>query len=90
MNQMCQYPRWHPLLRILFLLMVLLDKLPLVMQSVSRFENFVQTLSQTVASYDAKITNIEHTVSSFAARVTMLETNATSVSTECRLTTVHM
>ena len=32
-------------------------KLPLLIQSVSRFENCVQTLSQTVASYDAKITN---------------------------------
>ena len=34
-------------------------KLPQLMQSVSRFENCVQTLSQTVASHDAKITNIE-------------------------------
>ena len=42
-------------------------KLPLLIQSVSRFENCVQTLSQTVASYDAKITNIEQMVSSFAA-----------------------
>ena len=50
------------------------------MQSVSRFENCVQTLSQTVASYDAQITNIEQMVSSLAARVTTLETNATSVS----------
>ena len=50
------------------------------MQSVSRFENCVETLSQTVASYDAKITNIEQMVSSLAARVTTLETNATSVS----------
>ena len=33
--------------------------LPLLMQSLSKFENCVQTLSQTVASYDAKITNIE-------------------------------
>ena len=29
-------------------------KLPLLLQSISRFENCVQTLSQTVASYDAK------------------------------------
>ena len=43
-------------------------KLPLLMQSVSRFENCVQTLSQTVASYDAKITNIEQIVSCLAAR----------------------
>ena len=50
------------------------------MQSVSRFENCVQTLSQTVASYDAIITNIEQIVSSCAARVTILEPNATSVS----------
>ena len=71
----------------IFLLMVLLDKLPLVMQ---RFENFVQTPSQTVATHDAKVTIIEHNVSSFATRVTMLEKNATSVSTECRLTTVHL
>ena len=55
-------------------------KLPLLMQNISRFENFVQTLSHTVASYDAKITNIEQIVSSLAARVTTLETNATSVS----------
>ena len=55
-------------------------KLPLLMQSVSRFENCVQALSQTVASYDAKITNIEQMVSSLAARVTTLETNASSVS----------
>ena len=55
-------------------------KLPLLIQSVSRFENCVQMLSQTVASYDAKITHIEHMVSSLAARVTTLETNATSVS----------
>ena len=43
-------------------------KLPLLLQSVSRFENCVQTLSQTVASYDAKITNIEQVVSSFTAQ----------------------
>ena len=55
-------------------------KLPLLMQSISRFENCVQTLSQTVASYDAKITNIEQIVSSLTARVTTLETNAASVS----------
>ena len=55
-------------------------KLPLLIQSVSRFENCVQTLFQTVASYGAKITNIEQMVSSLAARVTTLETNATSVS----------
>ena len=36
-----------------------ITKLPLLMQSVSRFENCVQTLSLTVASYDAKITNFE-------------------------------
>ena len=36
-----------------------ISQLPLLMQSVSRFENCVQTLSQTVPSYDAKITNIE-------------------------------
>ena len=54
--------------------------LPLLTQSVSRFENCVQTLSQTVASYDAKITNIEKMVGICAARVTTLETNATSVS----------
>ena len=29
-------------------------KLPLLIQSVSRFENCVQSLSQTVTSYDAK------------------------------------
>ena len=55
-------------------------KLPLLMQSISRFENCVQTLSQTVASYDAKITNIEQIVSSLAARDTTLVTNAASVS----------
>ena len=55
-------------------------KLPLLIQSISRFENCVQTLSQTVASYDAKITNIEQMVYSLAARVTTLETNATTVS----------
>ena len=55
-------------------------KLPLLIQSVSRFENCVQTLSQTVASYDAKITNIEQMVRSLAAGVATLETNATSVS----------
>ena len=55
-------------------------KMPPLIQSVSRVENCVQTLSQTVASYDAKITNIEQMVSSLAARVTTLETNATSVS----------
>ena len=55
-------------------------RLPPLMQSISRFENCAQTLSQTVASYDAKITYIEQIVSSLAARVTMLETNATSVS----------
>ena len=54
-------------------------KLPLLMQSMSRFEDCVWTLSQTVASYDAKITNIERTVNSLAARVTTLETNATPV-----------
>ena len=54
-------------------------KLPQLMQSISRFENCVQTLSQTVASYDAKITFFEQIVSSLAARVTALETNATSV-----------
>ena len=59
---------------------VQIAKLPLLMQSVSRFEHCVQTLSLTVASYDAKITNIEQMVSSLAARVTTLETNATSVS----------
>ena len=55
-------------------------KLPLLMQSVSRFENCVQTLSHTVASYDAKISDIEQMVSSLAARVTRLETDATTVS----------
>ena len=55
-------------------------KLPLLLQSVSRFENCVQTLSHTVASYDAKITNIQQMVSSLAALVTTLEMNATSVS----------
>ena len=59
---------------------VQIAKLPLPMQSVSRFENCVQTLTQTVASYDAKMTNIEQIVSSVAARVTALETNATSAS----------
>ena len=59
---------------------VQIAKLPLLMQSISRFENCVQTLSQTVASYDAKITNIDQMVSSLAARVTTLETNATTVS----------
>ena len=59
---------------------VQIAKLPLLMQSVSRCENCVQTLSQTVASYDAKIADIEQMVSSLAARVTALETNATSVS----------
>ena len=52
---------------------VQIAKLPLHMQSVSRFENCVQTLSQTVASYDAKITNVEQMVSSLAARVTTVE-----------------
>ena len=55
-------------------------KLPLFMQSISRFESCVQTLHQTMASYDAKITNSEQIVSSLPALVTMLETNATSVS----------
>ena len=55
-------------------------KLPLLTQSVSRFEICVQTLSQTVASYDANISNIEKMVSGLAARVTTLETNATTVS----------
>ena len=55
-------------------------KLPLLIQSVSSFENCVQTLSQTVASYDAEIKSIEQKVSSLAALVTTLETNATSVS----------
>ena len=59
---------------------VQIAKLPLLMQSISRFENCVQTLSQTVASYDAKTTNIEQVVSGFAARVTTLGTNTTSVS----------
>ena len=59
---------------------VQIAKLPLLMQSVSRFENCVQKLCQTVASYDAKITDIEQIVSSLAARVTVLETSATSVS----------
>ena len=59
---------------------VQIAKLPLLMQSVSRFENCVQTLSHSVASYDAKITNIEKMSSSLAARVTTLETNATTVS----------
>ena len=59
---------------------VQIAKLPLLMQSISRFENCVQTLSHSVASYDAKITNIEQMVSSLAARVTTLETNATTVS----------
>ena len=59
---------------------VQLEKLPLLVQSISRFENFVQTLSHIVPSYDATITNIEQIVSSLAARVTALETNATSVS----------
>ena len=49
-------------------MVVQVAKLPLLIQSVSRFENCVQTLSQTVASYDAKITNIEQIVSSLAAR----------------------
>ena len=49
------------------------------MQSISRFANCVQTLSQTVASYVEK-KNIEQIVSILAARVTTLETNATSVS----------
>ena len=53
-----------------------IEKLPLLMQSVSRFGNCVQTLSPTVASYDARITNIEQLVNSLAARVTILETNA--------------
>ena len=60
-------------------------KLPLLIQSVSRLENCVQTVSHTVPSYDAKITNIEQKVSSLAARVTTLETNATSVSSGIRL-----
>ena len=55
-------------------------KLPLLIQSASRFENCVQTHSQTVASYGAKITIIEQLVSSLAARLTTLETNATTVS----------
>ena len=59
---------------------VQIAKLPLLMQSASRFENCVQTLSHTVASYDAKITKIEQIDSSLAARVTILERNATSVS----------
>ena len=65
-------------------LFVQVAKLPLLIQSASRFENCVQTFSQTVASYDAKITNIEQMVSSLAARVTTLETNATSVSSGSR------
>ena len=61
-------------------MLVQIAKLPLPMQSVSRFENCVQTLSHTVASYDAKITNIKQMVRSLVARVTTLETNATTVS----------
>ena len=61
-------------------IVVQVAKMPLLIQSVSRFLNCVQTLSQTVAPYDAKITNIEQMVSNLAARVTTLETNATSVS----------
>ena len=48
-------------------------KLPLLMQSISRFEKCVQTLSQTVATYSAKIKDIEQIVCSLAARVTILE-----------------
>ena len=59
---------------------VQIAKLPLLVQSISRFENCAQTLSQTVASYDAEIKSIEQKVSSLAALVTTLETNATSVS----------
>ena len=62
---------------------VQIAKLPLLMQSISRFENCVQTLSQTVASYNAHIANIEQIISSLAARVTTLETKATSVSSFC-------
>ena len=62
---------------------VQLAKLPLLMQSVPRFENCVQTLSHTVARMMRKITNIEPMVSSLAARVTALETNAASVSSGC-------
>ena len=55
-------------------------KLPLLIQSVSRSENCVQTLSQTVASYDAKSRILNKMVSSLAARVATSETNSTSVS----------
>ena len=61
-------------------MLVQIVKLPLLMQSIFRFENCVQTLSQTVALYDSRITNIEQFVSSLAARVTTLEANATTVS----------
>ena len=50
-------------------------KLPLLMHSISTFENCVQTLSQIVASNDATITIIEQIVGSFAGRVAVLETN---------------
>ena len=55
-------------------------QLPLLLPSVSSFENFVQTLSRTVAACDAKITNVEQTASSFAARVAALETISASAS----------
>ena len=62
---------------------VQLAKLPLLMQSVPRFENCVQTLSHTVARMMRKITNIEPMVCSLATRVTASETNAASVSSGC-------
>ena len=55
-------------------------KFPLLIQSVSKFENCVKTLPQSEATSDAKIKKIEQMVSSLAARVTALETNETSVS----------
>ena len=57
--------------------------LPLLMQSTSSFEDYVQTLSQTVASYDATVTNVEQIIGSLAARVVKLEIHATTASSGC-------
>ena len=54
-----------------------LAQIPLFLQSVSRVESCVQTLSQTVA---AEVTSMEQIVGRFAARVAALVTGAASAS----------
>ena len=57
-----------------------LAHMPLFLQSVSRVESCVQTLSQTVAAMTTQVTSIEQIVGSLAARVAALETGAVSAS----------